>query len=196
MSKRILVIQGHPDPERQHFCHALADAYSQGARAEGHTVQEIEVAALDFPWLRSAEEFEKGNPPPNIKSAQNAIEEADHLVFIYPLWLGDMPAILKAFLEQTFRPGFVTESGEGMDTISTARRLKGISARIVVTMGMPGFFYRFFYRMHSLKSFKRNILQFCGIRPVKTMTIGMSGGSEVKREQWLKRLQGCGRKGI
>ena len=27
MSRRIVIIQGHPDPEAGHLCHALADAY-------------------------------------------------------------------------------------------------------------------------------------------------------------------------
>ena len=31
---------------------------------------------------------------------------AEHLVFLFPLWLGDMPAVLKGFLEQLMRPGF------------------------------------------------------------------------------------------
>ena len=32
LSKRILVIQGHPDAGNRHFGHALADAYVQSAR--------------------------------------------------------------------------------------------------------------------------------------------------------------------
>ena len=30
---------------------------------------------------------------------------AQHLVLMFPLWLGDMPALMKAFLEQVARPG-------------------------------------------------------------------------------------------
>jgi putative NADPH-quinone reductase len=81
-------------------------------------------------------------------------------VIVYPLWLGTMPALLKGFLEQAFRPGFAFDTKpKGLWN----RRLKGGSARIVVTMGMPAFFYRVYYRAHSLKSLKRNILEFCGI---------------------------------
>ena len=49
---------------------------------------------------------------------------------------------------------------------------KGRSARIVVTMGMPGLFYRLVYRAHSVKSLQRNILAFCGVAPVRTTVIG------------------------
>lgn len=30
---------------------------------------------------------------------------ADHIVFLYPLWLGHMPALLQAFLEHALRLG-------------------------------------------------------------------------------------------
>jgi len=189
---RIVIIQGHPDSAGGHFCHALAGAYQEAAEAAGHTVQLIGVASLDFPWLRNAAEFESGDPPPAIRQAQQAIEAADHLVFLYPLWLGDMPAILKAFLEQTFRPGFVTEAGQDMGGFGP-RRLKGRSARLVVTMGMPALFYRLIYRAHSVKSFRRNILRFCGFRPVRSTLISASIGGEKARHKWLDRMKRLGK---
>ena len=189
---RILLIQGHPDPAGGHFGHALAEAYAEGARAAGHSVDRLEVAGLEFPWLTSAAEFESGQPPEAIRAAQRAIEEADHLVFFYPLWLGDMPAILKALLEQVFRPGFVTEDDKGMGGFGS-RRLKGRSARVVVTAGMPAAFYRLIYRAHSLKSFRRNILRFCGFRPVSTTVISVNVGGDKAREKWLGKMQRLGR---
>ncbi len=188
----IVIIQGHPDPAGGHFCHALAVAYQEAAEAAGHQVRHIDVAGLDFPWLRNATDFESGDPPPAIRQAQQAIEAADHLVFLYPLWLGDMPAILKAFLEQTFRPGFVTEPGQDMGSFGP-RRLKGRSARLIVTMGMPALFYRLIYRAHSVKSFRRNILRFCGFKPVRTTLISASMGGDKGRAQWLEKMKHLGR---
>lgn len=95
--KNIVIIQGHPDSSHAHFGHALAQQYLDGAHEAGHQAQIIQVARLDFPWLKSDQEFEHGEIPATLKPAQQAIEQADHLVFIYPLWLGDMPAILKPF---------------------------------------------------------------------------------------------------
>ena len=56
MSKRILLVQGHPDAKGHHLCHALEDAYGDGAVRAGHEVRRIDVAALDFPLLRSQDE--------------------------------------------------------------------------------------------------------------------------------------------
>jgi len=56
MTRRILIVQGHPDPAGGHFCHALADAYAAGATAGGHEVERLEVARLEFPLLRTKED--------------------------------------------------------------------------------------------------------------------------------------------
>lgn len=37
-SGRIAIIQGHPDAGVKHFCHALAEAYADGARQSGYQV--------------------------------------------------------------------------------------------------------------------------------------------------------------
>ena len=194
MGKHILLIQGHPDPQGAHLGHALADAYASGAVAAGHEVKRIEVAQLDFPLLRTKSEFDQGAPPASIQTAQAALKWAEHLVLFYPLWLGTMPALLKGFLEQVFRPGFamtVPEAGQ-----PGRKLLKGKSARIVVTMGMPAFFFRWFYRAHSLKGLERNILGFCGIGPIKESLFGMvETASQAKREQWIAKLRTLGRGG-
>jgi putative NADPH-quinone reductase len=189
--KRILIIQGHPDPAGGHFCHALADAYAAGARAGGHEVQIVPVATLDFPLLRSLAEFERGPVPPALRLCQEMIGNADHLVIVYPLWLGTMPALLKGFLEQVFRPDFAfkkTQPGR-----MWLKGLTGKSARIVVTMGMPAFVYRWYFGAHSLKSLERNILRFAGIKPIRESLVGMVEGiSPAKRQSWLEVLQELG----
>jgi putative NADPH-quinone reductase len=191
MGKRITIIQGHPDARARHFGHALADEYAKGCEDGGHEVKRIEVAQLEFPLLRTKEEFEQGVPPDSIKEAQNAIRWADHLVILYPLWLGSMPALLKAFLEQVFRPGvaFQYQSGGKMPK----KLWSGKSARIVVTMGMPAFAYRWFFLAHSLKSLQRNILGFCGIRPTRVTLIGqVETMNEERRAAWLDEMRGLG----
>lgn len=53
MTRRIALIQAHPDAAGGHLCHALAQAYADGAARAGHEVRVIDVAHLDFPLLRS-----------------------------------------------------------------------------------------------------------------------------------------------
>ncbi len=196
MPRHIVVIQGHPDSSEHHLCHALADAYAEGARQGGHEVRFVAVAELDFPLLRSAKAWNTGEVIPDIQHAQNTVAWADHLVILYPLWLGTMPAILKAFLEQLFRPGFAF-SREKSSGAMGRKLLIGKSARIIVTMGMPALFYRWFFRAHSLKSLERNILKFVGIRPVRTTLLGLVEGVSAGRcERWLSRARTLARQAL
>src|SRR5690606_34541744 len=100
MPRRILIIQAHPDADDHHLCHALADAYADAATAAGHRVARLDLASLDIPLLRREREFELEPPPPSLVPAQQAIAEAEHILLVFPLWLGTMPALVKAFLEQ------------------------------------------------------------------------------------------------
>lgn len=194
MAKHIVIIQGHPDAQVRHYGHALADEYAKGAQDGGHEVRRIEVAHLDFPLLRTKEDFEKGVPPDAIRQAQEVIKWANHLVIIYPLWLGSMPALLKAFLEQVFRPGFAFDyqtSGK-----MPRKLLTGKSARIVVSMGMPALIYRWFFFAHSLKNLQRNILGFSGIKPIRSTLIGsIEGLTDHQRADWLDVLRDLGDQG-
>lgn len=192
MGKRIVIIQGHPDPGGHHFGNALADAYAEGAIEAGHQVERIEVAQLDFPLLRSKEAFDSESPPAAIRPVQGAIGAADHLVILYPLWLGTMPALLKAFLEQVLRPGFAfTHPASGK---LWRKLLTGKSARIIVTMGMPALVYRWYFGAYSLRSLERNVLAFCGIGPIRETLIGMiENSNDATRTKWLAKMRALGR---
>ncbi len=194
MSKKILLIQGHPDASRKHLGHALADSYALGAESAGHTVRRISLAELDFPPLRSQDEWEHGVLPASLKPAQDDIGWAEHIVIFFPLWLGDMPSLVKAFLEQVARPGFaiIREAG---GTPWGKKAPTGRSARVVVTMGMPALVYRWYFRAHSIKSLERNILGFFGIAPVNETLIGLTGDMKPEEaSEWFKKMERLGRK--
>jgi len=191
MTRKVLVINGHPDGSPERLCAALAQAYAEGAREGGHSVETISIADLKIPYLRTQTEFEKGGVPESLKAAADAVMRAEHVVFVFPLWLGTMPAMLKSFLEQVLRPGVAMEYGDkGPKTL-----LSGRSARMVVTMGMPAFVYRLYFLSHGVAGLRRSILRFVGFNPVRTTLIGMvtMGGSD-KRSKWPARMRDLGRK--
>ncbi|HMN50844.1 MAG TPA: NAD(P)H-dependent oxidoreductase [Xanthobacteraceae bacterium] len=169
MSRRILVIDGHPDPDPARLCHALAGAYRDAAASAGHEVKTIEIASAGIDCLRDRAGWERGQPDLKVSEAQAAIAWADHLVIVYPLWLGAPPALLKGFFEQVLRPGFAFKP-ERMSL--SPGLLKGKTARIVVTMGMPAFLYRWFFFAHTLRSLKRNILRYSAITPAGDTLVG------------------------
>jgi putative NADPH-quinone reductase len=189
MSKRILIIQGHPDASQPHLCHALAASYIVGAQSAGHSVRHVDVAELDFPLLRSQKDFETGTVPPSLKPIQADLLWAEHLVLFFPLWAGDMPALLKGFFEQLMRPSFSGEHTSFFDK----KVLSGRTARVVVTMGMPAIIYRWYFRAHSVKSLERNLLGIVGIAPVHETLIGLTGGMKAAdAAKWLAKLKRLG----
>ncbi len=190
MPSRIALIQGHPDPSGSRFLHRLAGAYASGAREAGHEVREIDVARLDFPLLRTKEDFEQGSAPASIRASQEAIAWANHLVILYPLWMGTMPALLKAWLEQVFRPGFAFAPKQ-----MGKKLLAGKSARLIVAMGMPAFVYRWYFHAHGLKGLERSVLAFAGIGPIRDTLIGnVEGMSDAARGKWLDGVRELGRR--
>jgi putative NADPH-quinone reductase len=192
MSRRVLVLVGHPDPSPDRLCRALASAYAAAAEKAGHSVRKIDLAPLDFPMLRTMQEFEHGEIPEGLKEAGEAVVWAEHFVFVFPLWLGTAPALLKAFLEQVMRPGTAfayPAKGEGF----AKSLLRGRSARLVVTMGMPAAVYRIWFLSHGIAGMRRGILNFVGIRPVRETLFGMvASASDAKRAKWLRQMERLG----
>ncbi|TGQ72564.1 flavodoxin family protein [Mesorhizobium sp. M00.F.Ca.ET.186.01.1.1] len=192
MSRRILIVVGHPDPSPDRFCRGLANAYGEAAQMAGHAVRRVDLAAIDFPMLRTMQQFEHGAIPASLKDAAEAIVWAEHIVFVFPLWLGTMPALLKAFLEQVMRPGTAfayPDKGGGF----TKTLLRGRSARIVVTMGMPSVLYRLWFLGHGLAGMRRSILHFVGISPVRETLFGMvAGANDATRAKWIRQMRGLG----
>ena len=189
--KNILILDGHPDPSDARLVHALAQAYRQGAEQAGHQVQLVRLADLTFPLLRSQADYEKDEPVDAVRNCQHLMEWASHTVIFYPLWLGSMPALLKGLLEQMMRPGFA------FSTLKLGRwpvkYLSGKSAHVVVTMGMPAFLYRWYFRSHSLRSLQRNILRYVGFRRVRSTIIGSAGNmTRAQCEAWLQSLRDMG----
>jgi putative NADPH-quinone reductase len=104
-----------------------------------------------------------------------------------------MPAVLKGFFEQCFRPDFAVARESPL--FPWERPLFGKSGRVVVTMGMPALVYRWFYLAHSLRSVERNILAFCGIGPIKDNIIGSVGDAhEGRHAKWLRKMKRFGRR--
>jgi putative NADPH-quinone reductase len=193
MTRRIVLIQGHPDCTQRHLLHAMADAYAEGAESAGHAVRRIDVAKLNFPLLRDQADFEHGILPADLAQPSEDLRWAEHWVLLFPLWHGTMPALLKGFLEQIFRPGFAMEyRANGLPK----KLLAGRSARIVVTMGMPPLMYRWWFGAFGVRSLERSILGFAGFRPIRESLFGLTFSNDRKRARWIRTLKDFGRRAV
>ncbi len=130
--------------------------------------------------------------PATLVQPRDDMRWAQHGVFLFPLWHGTMPALLKGFLEHIFRPGFALEyRKEGFPK----RLLAGRSARLVVTMGMPVLLYRWYFGAYGLRSFERSMLGFAGIKPIRESLYGLTFADEKKRARWIEEMRRRGKRG-
>lgn len=163
MGKKILIVNGHPNKESLNF--ALAEAYKKGAAESGAEIKEINIADLQFnPNLQYGYK-KRTELEPDLLESWEKIKWAEHLVFVFPIWWGGMPAMLKGFFDRLFLPGFAFQYRK--NSVWWDKLLTGKSAHIIATMDTPYWYFRLVYGNPGIQQFKRTILQFSGINPVK-----------------------------
>ena len=96
---KVLLIDGHPDAGR--YCSHLLDIYEQ-ALPSGSEVTRVAVRDLKFtPNLehgyRKRTEWE-----PDIAALAVKLDACDHIAFVFPMWWGAEPALLKGLIDRLF----------------------------------------------------------------------------------------------
>jgi putative NADPH-quinone reductase len=190
MADRILVIDGHPDPDPSRCSHAIAAAYAQGARESGRTTYVTAIATLEFTYMQTASQFSLPCPHQGIREVQSQLTDADHIVLIYPLWLGTMPALLRTFLEQLAGGGVATcNNGKGW-----IPNLRGKSARAIVTMDARTIADRWIIAAPNAHCVEHPILRFLGVSPIRVTLFGRAGDLRL-RERRLRNTRELGARG-
>lgn len=183
---RVLVVCGHP--RGNSFCHALADAYAEGAGKAGADVRRLDLQALDFDIHVRNHSPNQQPCEPDIARARELITWAQHIVFAYPTWWGTMPALLKGFLDRVLTPGYAFDETE--DPSVWVRLLEGRTAQLLVTMDTPPWVYRFIYGQPGHNAMRKATLGFCGIEPVFINAFGpVKPASEPQRLSWLEKAR-------
>jgi NAD(P)H dehydrogenase (quinone) len=186
---KIMIVVGNP--QTRSYSEALGEAYLRGAESGGHEAKLFVLARMNFDAILREGYRRLQALEPDLAIAREAFIACDHVVFVFPLWLGDMPALLKGFLERLVQPDLLAIQASGGK--ASWKVFKGKSARVIMTMGMPGWFYRWYFGAHALKLLKRNILHFTGISPVRSTVYGMiEAAGDDKRKQWLREVEALG----
>jgi putative NADPH-quinone reductase len=189
MNKNITIVIGHPDKEGFNF--ALAEAYKKGVKKSNAEFKEIVIRDLDFnPNLqfgyRKRTELE-----PDLLESQKALKWADHIVWIYPVWWGSVPAIMKGFLDRVLLPGFAFKKREG--SVWWDKYFTGKTSRLICTLDQPAWYYKWSNGSPSHKAMKKLTMNFIGVKSVKITTIAPMRLSKPEfREKWLKKIEKLG----
>ncbi|MEW7280899.1 NAD(P)H-dependent oxidoreductase [Aquimarina sp. 2201CG1-2-11] len=187
---KILIINGHPDP--QSFNVGLTEAYQKGAEESNAEVSVINIRDLKFnPNLEFGYQ-KRTELEPDLLASIEKLKEANHIVWIFPIWWYGYPAIMKGFIDRTFLPGitFDYEPGKAIPK----KLLKGRIGRIIVTADTPKWYNDLIMKNPAVNQLKKGTLQFCGIEPVKVTYISpIKNSKEEFRNKWLAKVEQLGR---
>jgi putative NADPH-quinone reductase len=187
---KILAVYAHP--WEGSYNHAILEAVKRGAKRAGHSLDVIDLNKEGYNPVFSEKGlslYNKGKfADPKVGEYQKRIEDTDYLVFVFPIWWGDMPAILKGFSDKVFLPGWAYTPHPSGLLFGKLRHIKG--ATVINTMGGPVVYQRFFLRAPVKRAFINNTLKNCGIKRVKLFEFGrVAKVDNKKREKWLSMVE-------
>ena len=183
--KNILIVNGHPDKES--FNWALSESYTKGAIMAGAKVETINLIDLKFdPNLKYG--YRIPYPlEPDLEGAITKIKDADHIVWFFPMWWYGTPALLKGFIDRTFLPGVTFKYQKGK--VFPNKLLKGKTSRMVITSDTVSWYHSLIMKKPVINHMKKGVLEFCGIKPVKTTYLAPVKSSSLKqRKKWLYQV--------
>jgi NAD(P)H dehydrogenase (quinone) len=186
--KNILVINGHP--RKDSFSSLICETYKKAAEDNQAKVDILDIIDLKFEAFQTV--FRDYQAPEDILKARGLIKEADHIVWVYPIWWYSMPALLKAFIEQSIMSGFAFKYLESDKNLKWDKYLKGKTTSVISTMDAPGWYYRFIVGNPGGKVMKAS-MGFCGIQYKHSMYFGpMVLSTETQREKWIAKIKAFG----
>ncbi|MCY7791591.1 NAD(P)H-dependent oxidoreductase [Bacillus haynesii] len=180
------VIYAHPNPNS--FNGAILNQVIKALEDGKHSYDVIDLYKDRFdPVLLFDEKKRRSDMKHDPETAEyrRIVKNADHLIFIYPLWWGGMPAIMKGFIDRVFAAGEAyTYQGKLPKGLLKAR-----TASVYYTADAPSWYLRFWRRDADWVTVKDVMLKFCGVRRVRRLLFaGVKDSTEEKRTQWLDRV--------
>lgn len=189
--KKIYVLLGHPNAET--LSGAFADAYEKGALDSGHEVRHQNIGEMKFDPILHKGYKEVQELEPDLKTFQENVKWADHIVIVYPNWWGTMPAILKGLIDRAWLPGFAfrfRKNGMGWKCL-----LGGKTARIIILANTNPWVARTLFGDFT-NELSRATLGFSGIKSRCSIFSPSEKASEKCHKKWLEKVRRMGRKSV
>lgn len=172
----ILVIMGNP--KQQSLCDSICDEYVKGAKQSGHEVSIVKLNQYSIDTKTPSY-----NPEDWIAEKQKQVQNCDHIVFITPMWWGNMTSALKSYIDQVFMSGitFKYRDDGGYDKLCV-----GKTSEVIITSDTPKWVFFTFMGAPLIKIFKMQILEFCGFKFKRATLFSQTINSTPKqRQKWL-----------
>lgn len=188
---KVVIVFNHPYDGS--YCNAILNSVTTGLQRANHKIDLIHLDKEGFNPVMTASDlkaFVDRKPiDPKVIEYKKRLDEADHLVFIFPIWWELMPAMTKGFIDKVIFPGAAydyTKSGYGMVPL-----FKGIkSVTVITTMNTPGILYRLVFGNAIKKALITGTFWKTGYKNRKWISFnGVKMVSDAKRKKWLVKLE-------
>lgn len=179
------------------FAHQHQDSFNRSIlnnveatlKEKGQEVIVRDLYKLNFQPVLTIEDtasMKTGKIPEDIKTEQDLITQAEGIIFIYPIWWSNMPAILKGYIDRVFSFGFAYTYGEQ----GPVPLLKGKKGLIINTYGADEDQYE---KIGMNTAFKTTmdvgVFGFVGIEAVDHLLFGsVTVVDDVTRKKMLEKI--------
>jgi NAD(P)H dehydrogenase (quinone) len=107
----VLIVFAHP--RRSSFTGELAESFCRGLAEAGHSFEWADLYEEGFDPLLDEDQFGLETAmdpvsarPGQVQAEQARLDRAEGLVFVYPFWWSDVPAILKGWFDRVWSYGY------------------------------------------------------------------------------------------
>lgn len=183
-----LVIYAHPDPHS--FNHAILETVTEelGGSENSYSIRDLYANSFD-PILKGSDlqNIRINKQAEDLTEEQELVREANVLIFIFPVWWFNMPAILKGYIDRVFAEGFAFHLNEK----GASGLLKGKRAIIFNTTGGTRKNYE---ESGFAEAFRKcicsGIFHFCGFdQVVQHFLYAVPAGTDNERAEMLQRVR-------
>jgi putative NADPH-quinone reductase len=119
------------------------------------------------------------------------LEQAEHVVFIFPIWWELMPALTKGFVDKVIFPGIAYEqtNGRGSGMVTRLPKLRGLT--VITTMNTPSLIYRLLFGNAIKKALLLGTFWKIGIKNRKWISLtNVKSCTQERRRNWLHEIEG------
>jgi NAD(P)H dehydrogenase (quinone) len=190
---KVAIIFNHP--YEGSYCTAILQSVTAGLNKSGHEIDLFHLDNDEFdPVMRAADlkAYKDGCPwDPKVIAYRERLAEADHLIFIFPVWWELMPAMTKGFIDKVIFPGVAFDhdhSGRFPKMIKRFHQLKSVT--LITTMNTPSLIYRLAFGNAIKRALFTGTFWKLGYKNRKWISFNMvKFVKQEKRVKWLEQLE-------
>ena len=192
--RKVLVVYCHPNPKS--FTHAVMTAVSSGLRAGGASVEVVDLYAEGFDPALVVDETRRRRELDKVAETERhraLLTWCDVLVFVYPMWWGGFPAMLKGFVDRVIVSGVAyTYEGRPENAVFPRGLLRGKTVHLFYTLDAPalvGLFDPGFVSVYLA------VFWYSGVRSVRRHFLArLKRTTPARREAWLREVEARARR--